>query len=440
MNTHKLAAAMLLFILAVPFCIATDNIVISEVLYDPIGTESGGEAVELYNPTNSTVDVSGWVIKTESSATDATIPTQTFLQPQQYYLIADSNWETSKDNPVWDSADHEEPITLQNTDSGIALIDTNSNIIDAVGWGDPAGIDSTLYETVPADLVTLGKSIYRSIDTDNNVMDFAETTPNLKNSTMPDQDTTTAVIIEVEVINSAPQIINTSISPDDDSFLAGIQIIPEPGDSKVITVTTTIADTDGAHTIPEVYAEIGAEIKEMAQDIQLSNISVTYSTTFLLQYYDDPGEYDITISVENTTETESFQYYAMIAIELDSSGLQFEQSGPGDTLEMLGDYALSTTDRPSIRNLGNTQIDLGIEGANLIDGTNSIPVTSMMYSFDNDFTSALSGTLSSTLQTAVLGMAKGENAVLPLGFRLNIPSNTPSGNYSSSVTVIASGS
>ncbi|MFH1063594.1 MAG: lamin tail domain-containing protein [Candidatus Woesearchaeota archaeon] len=71
----------LLTALVLPWaCLAADNVVISEVLYDPIITETGGEAVEIYNPTAAPIDISGYVIRTESSATDATVPDGTLLR------------------------------------------------------------------------------------------------------------------------------------------------------------------------------------------------------------------------------------------------------------------------------------------------------------------------------------------------------------------------
>ena len=46
---------LLWFVLLAP--IVSANVVISQVLYDPIGTESGGEAIELRNEGSSAVDI-----------------------------------------------------------------------------------------------------------------------------------------------------------------------------------------------------------------------------------------------------------------------------------------------------------------------------------------------------------------------------------------------
>ncbi len=153
--------------------VASANVVISQVLYDPIGAESGGEAVELRNDGSSAVDISGWVLATENSATDATFPESTILQPGAAFLVSDEGWDDNKDDSGWRSADYEETITLGNKDSGIALL-ANGTVIDAVGWGDAAGIEDSLYEGTPAALVAAGNALVRKADTDDNSEDFSE--------------------------------------------------------------------------------------------------------------------------------------------------------------------------------------------------------------------------------------------------------------------------
>lgn len=149
------------------------GVVINQVLYDPVGTESGGEAVELKNFGSSAVDISGWVLSTESSDADATIPDNTVLQPGAVFLITDEGWDDLKDDSSWKSADYEEKITLGNSDSGIALI-SGGSVVDAVGWGDEANIENNMYEGSPAAPVSSGRALIRTHDTDDNSEDFVE--------------------------------------------------------------------------------------------------------------------------------------------------------------------------------------------------------------------------------------------------------------------------
>ncbi|MBS3148453.1 lamin tail domain-containing protein [Candidatus Woesearchaeota archaeon] len=116
-------------------CVSAD-MVVSQVLYDPIGTESGGEAVELKNTGFEPMDISGWVISTENSQKDAIIPAGTIVQPSGSYLIADTGWSQKKDNADWRLADHEETLTLGNSDSFVALLN-GEVVVDRVMWGAP---------------------------------------------------------------------------------------------------------------------------------------------------------------------------------------------------------------------------------------------------------------------------------------------------------------
>lgn len=159
----------LLLLLAIPFVSA--DVIIYQVLYDPVGTESGGEAVELKNTGSAPVDVSGWVIASESSATDVTLPNNAVIPAGQTYLVADANWDTKKDNSQWRSADYEETMTLGNADSGIAL-KSNSSVIDAVGWGDEEEINAGLWEGSPASPATAGHALVRTSETNDNSADF----------------------------------------------------------------------------------------------------------------------------------------------------------------------------------------------------------------------------------------------------------------------------
>ncbi len=166
-----------LIVLLIP-CVSA-SVVISQVLYDPVGTESGGEAVELRNDGNSSVDIGGWTIKSESSDADATIPSNTMLKPSETFLIADEGWDDNKDDSDWKSADYEEKITLGNTNSGIALI-ANGSVVDAVGWGDADEIDDGLYEGDPAAEVSAGMALRRTQDTDDNSADLEEAEPSFQ--------------------------------------------------------------------------------------------------------------------------------------------------------------------------------------------------------------------------------------------------------------------
>ena len=95
----KVFAQIIIFLTVMQVAFA-ESVVINQVLYDPLAHESGGEAIELYNPTANAVNISGWVIATEISDTDVTLP-NAIIRSGGYYLIADEGWASGRGNPGW---------------------------------------------------------------------------------------------------------------------------------------------------------------------------------------------------------------------------------------------------------------------------------------------------------------------------------------------------
>jgi len=155
----------------------TNNIVISEVLYNPSGPEDK-EWIELYNPTNESIDISGWKIYSFSNeSADATINSGV-IEANGFFLIGDLNW-----NQEWDNPDYEEGLFLRNSDSGIQLRDNNENIIDTLGWG--TNIEHDFYETTPSIIVTEGNSLERTINPDCSVVDTNNSLDDYNEKTNP---------------------------------------------------------------------------------------------------------------------------------------------------------------------------------------------------------------------------------------------------------------
>ena len=445
-----IAICFLVTIIMPVFCNAArpDHIVISEVLYDPAGTETGGEAVELYNPTDFPIDISNYMLSTESSPRDATIPAETTLPARTFYLITDTGWSSSKDNTSWPEADHEEAITISNSDAGVALVHSNGTILDAVGWGNASEIDPQLFETSPTAPVKPGNSIKRkntANDTDNNYADFTESLPDLHNSssTTPNEDNAEPITIKVEVQNNAPVFNSFAIIGDEDNTTTGIQIAPTPAGTKNIFISAEVSDADG--TEPSVTAVVtgpaGQKNITLSKTADISNTTWLFNGTIQMRFYDSPGSYNISITAgdtsSNTTKSLIFDYLSMAAISIDSTSLQFKGAKPGKTTEIKGDFALSTKDSPTIRNIGNTPIDIGLHGTDLTDGTKNISIDNVKYSFDNDFNSALAGTVRKNMAIQNLRLVNAADSVISLSFQLFVPASTQSGNYTGKVTLIA---
>ncbi len=142
---------------AKPNQLQATNVVISEFRFRGDG---GGddEFIELYNPTNLTINISGWLIRgsntTGTVSTRATIPASTNLLPGQYYLVA----HTSYTGPTSANLTYGTGI-VDNGGAAITLAD-GTTIIDQVGITNCAV--GCYFET--ATLPSLGTTSASNID------------------------------------------------------------------------------------------------------------------------------------------------------------------------------------------------------------------------------------------------------------------------------------
>jgi len=361
---------------------------INQVFYDPETSETSSEAIELHNPSTSDMDISGWVIATETSDRDAVIPANSIIKAKGYYLIADTGWNFSN----WRAADHEEKITMNNADSGIALKDANNSIIDKVGWGNPTGIKNSMYEATPANDVQEGKVLLRKQDTNNNSADFI--------AADPDFSDTNSIKISVNVTNSTGNVSSAKLEADDDSSKKGIQIKPVSGGTRKVKVTAVASD--------DVTATF------LNQTILLNKTSNnTYEGFIELNHDLEPGNYSINIAGNKLF----FEYLELLDFTVTSNKIQFA-SLPGKET--------TAETNAVIKNTGNVDLNLYLEADDLSSADETIEINNLKISTDNeDF-----GNLD---ETFVLNPGDELN----LYFSLFIPKSTKLGSYRSIVNLKA---
>lgn len=69
--------------------LALDNVVINELEQNPPGNDTGHEWVELFNPTDVTVDLTGWTLRaTHGNQATIGIPTGTLLEPKAFGVFS----------------------------------------------------------------------------------------------------------------------------------------------------------------------------------------------------------------------------------------------------------------------------------------------------------------------------------------------------------------
>lgn len=402
---------------------------ISEVYYDPVGTESGGEAVELNNYGTLSVDISGWILSTPTSDADATLPENTMLAPGSYYLITDTGFSTLKDNPAWPNADYEEAITLKNTDGGLALKDASGNLIDALGWGDPAAIGSGFYEGTPSALSGVGESLQRSQDTDNNAQDFYNSPPNLQSSNGIGQGNRAAnasnsfLAFTVIVNNTLPEILNLTIA-DEDNLTDGFQVFPKPKSVKELAFSVSLQGT--ADSVKAVFGE---------QEINLSRQSATfYNGKLNLSFFESPGSKTIEIIAkrngQEVSKSFSFDVQSLNAFEIDVASLSCILS-PGQLCNIVGDLDMSSSDKVTMRNIGNTPIDMAMSGSNFKSSSSEFSVGSVKYSFGGSPLKLL--TASPVINT--LNLQASNSSVIGISFNVELPQDVESGTYMSDIVM-----
>lgn len=187
-----------------------NSVVISE--FRTQGPNGGNdEFIELYNPTASAIDISGWTISGSNNvgnvSTRATLPASTSLPPGQYYLIANTS-TNGYSGTVTPNLTYSTGIT---NDGGIAL-SNGTTIVDQVGmssgsaYGEGTRLGTFTSTTGSYERLT-GGADGNCLDDNNNVTDF-----NLIPSSNP-QNLSTPPLSPVCGPAPAPTAVPPSLSP-----------------------------------------------------------------------------------------------------------------------------------------------------------------------------------------------------------------------------------
>ncbi len=443
--------------------VLASSVIINQVYYDPVATESGGEAVELYNPTPEDIILSSYVLKTESAAQDVILPQNAVIKAKHYFLITDAGWSLSKDNTSWDQADYEETMNMFNLDSGVALLDASGVFVDAVGWGDKVGITAGLYEGTPSQSVNPGFVLLRNnnLDTNNNSYDFVEAIPVLRNSSYvvtqepeqplpdvpedapssPEENSSvdlslnSSLEVVVSVENSKPSIEFVQFE-DDNDHVAGSQITPLPAKNRSVAFHVMVKDFNGVEDVTNVTATILNLSQEvvMIQNKTLDANTALYSGGFDLPYYEKAGEYNVVITASDIASSSelktNFEYMKLNAFALDTTTAKISSALLNTTTSLLGDSDISTTDKPTLINYGNTELQLGLLSTDLNSGNTVLSADHFGYSFGDV---EKQGLLNTTLVTTNTYLSRDMR--LPFNLFTTLPEYLQSGDYKATVTV-----
>jgi hypothetical protein len=164
-----------------PLKIRPAHLVLNELFYDANGDETDGQLfVELYGEEETDIsDYSIVFINGSNGVVTESIelPEGSLIAPDGLFLIADKRTGTDDQTNV-PNADLLDNFDPQNGPDCVQLLDHNSALLDAVGYGEPlpeVGENGlACFEGLPAIDASAGQSISRleGSDTNDNVTDF----------------------------------------------------------------------------------------------------------------------------------------------------------------------------------------------------------------------------------------------------------------------------
>ena len=122
---------------------AVENIVINEVLYDPIGNDVSGEFVELYNPTGTSIDMDHWSL-TDRDGPGPDIVFGSLSVPSRGFLVVFTGKgvnETNTTNKVSHIYIGRNEGIWSNTGDDVLLSDDTGHPIDYMSYGTGISVD-----------------------------------------------------------------------------------------------------------------------------------------------------------------------------------------------------------------------------------------------------------------------------------------------------------
>lgn len=224
---------------------AVGHVVISQIQVS--GATANDEFVELYNPTNSDVDMSGWRLikesQTASSSSNLVASMSGTIASHRYFLIAFPNPNGYMGSVTPDEFYSSTSSGIANNNTVVLFSDAGITTVDKVGMGTAAD-----KETAAAPLPSPSGSIQRKIDdtgghgtdTNNNSTDFEllVTSDPRNSSTMTATPTSTATATPTNTSTSTPTSSPTA-TPTTTSTPTNTPT-NSPTSTPVVTPTSTV--------------------------------------------------------------------------------------------------------------------------------------------------------------------------------------------------------
>lgn len=330
-----------------------DNVLISEVMFNGLGADSNirNEWVELYNPTNQTINLTGWDLTTGSSLYTFNAPL--LLSPRSSILIVEN---ATFFNETYGVVAVYQNSTFSLTDSGgnLTLRNQNNGAVDFVAWGNDAGWNITADEN---------RTIIRTpVGQDTNLPgDF------IANATATPGSVSNPDFITITIDNLAPNVIGFNGFVIAGANIAGARII-------------NVSITDAATAVNTVQFNLTNSSGTVAM-LNATNTVGSFWTAALSSGSFGDGLYNLTVFANDTAGNVNSS--AMINVTLDNNAPRASQENPANLtfINKVVNINITVTLNDSIAKVNTSSITFNINGFNFAPTTIDSSTNGVLTSF-----------------------------------------------------------
>lgn len=310
----------LLSIVLVFFCSAfaqTNHLVISQ-FYGGGGSASAtykNDYIEIFNPTTSTVSLSGWSVQYASNTGTSWNPVALTgsIAPGQYYLVAGATGAGINNLPL--TPEVSSSLNMSNTAGKVALVNSTTAlsgscpadpaIIDMLGYGTTASCSETANGPVPTVTTALFRKNGGCLDANNNSTDFQGVTANPRNTSSTFNFCSSSACAPT----NTPSTLNLtpSVTSIDGSFTgAAAGSVNASGYIVLVTTAAYLSELPVDHMIYNIGDDLG-NAKVVAYGTGTSftatGLSASTSYNFFVYGYSGTGCYNTAVQLKATAST-----------------------------------------------------------------------------------------------------------------------------------------
>ncbi|MEM4244948.1 MAG: hypothetical protein QXR60_01960 [Candidatus Nanoarchaeia archaeon] len=406
---------LLVCLLALHF--ASARLVVTEIMYHPSPEQGGNynEWVELYNDGHD-LDFSGYTINGKSISSMNVSSNQIFVIGEKTTGNGSLDSYYGNNDGVWDSSD---PFTA--VDATSFSLDDSSGIVNISN-----GVDEIVVSYVSSsgadgngktlERISLASEEFReSSEVGGSPGSFSENFSSTSDGT---------VGVEASITNVAPSVISIVIRPDDGPE-DGIQVYPDYNNAKYVSISAEVVDGNGVDDLSEVVLEVAEKTPELVGIEDLNETLVRYSWNLTMNADDREGVYYLNVTAKDSQGSSDFNYsqfeYAgLLSISLSPGSINFGSLNPGS----------SSMANITVRNNGNSVIDVEVSGTNLTNGDKLIPVSKIEGIYNTNW-------FELSYEARTIDMNLQGNLEDRIGFRFNAPFGFKADKYTGTITIAA---